>query len=114
MTALIGLQHIGEFFDKLTEKWPYFLFFGFNFFRIENRENFPCSTDRNMVFLLIFSYIPLLYDPMHPPSQLHLGGCLLENGGNLPKTNFIGVSDHLSEFKNYAFSISKKIVFTPL
>ena len=61
MTVLLYTITRKRIFQKLP-KWSQFLFFGSNFFRDENRENFLLSTDRNMVFPQILIYIPLLYD----------------------------------------------------
>ena len=61
MTVLLPQLLVGEFSQTLP-KWSQILFFGCNFFRVENRENFLLSTFRNMMFPQILSYIPLLYD----------------------------------------------------
>ena len=41
-----------------------------------------------------------------------LGGSRLENGGNLPKTNFKQVLDHLPGFENYTFFDFQKKLFS--
>ena len=112
---MIALRHIDTrrcIFRQINQKWPYFLFFGCNFFFVENRENFLFSTDTNMLFPQIFSYISLLYDQWLPRymncphancCNYIWGGCRQENESNPPKTSFKQVLNHLSGFEHYAF-----------
>ena len=112
--------HIDKFSDKLSQNGHIFGFSAVTFFVLKIEKTFFFSTDRNMVFPQILSYIPLLYDQWLPryANNPHAncrnyiwGGCRLKTGGNIPKTNFKQVLDHLLRFEIYTFLISKRTFF---